>query len=98
VYDWIQKFVPKISEYVDSLAPNLSETWHADEVFVKCRTVSITARTRAFHFPGMLWTRKTRFMLASKLSPLRDRAGALQAFREAQKNAHGNYPEQIFCD
>jgi transposase-like protein len=35
IYRWIQGFVPRISEYVNTLAPQLSGTWHADEVFVK---------------------------------------------------------------
>ncbi len=37
VYDWIQRFVPKISDYVNSLAPSLSDTWHADEIFLKMK-------------------------------------------------------------
>lgn len=34
VYRWIQKYIPKISSYVNQFAPQVSETWHADEVFV----------------------------------------------------------------
>ncbi|HKW03865.1 MAG TPA: hypothetical protein VJN71_01075 [Nitrososphaerales archaeon] len=37
VYAWIQKYIPKISEYVNSLSPELSDTWHADELFVKMK-------------------------------------------------------------
>ena len=50
---------------------------------------------------SFLWNimdRKTRFLLASKLSQLRDHDGDSRSFREAQKNAHGNYSEAIFCD
>ena len=35
IYNWICKYVPIISEYVNSLTPQLSDTWHADEIFVK---------------------------------------------------------------
>jgi putative transposase len=35
IYRWIQKYVPLVSEYANSLAPQLSATWHADELFVK---------------------------------------------------------------
>ena len=98
VYDWIQKFVPKISEYANSLAPQLSESWHADELFVKMQNGVDYRKNKSISFLWNVMDRKTRFLLASKLSPLRDRAGALSAFREAQRNAHGNYPEQIFTD
>src|SRR5208283_1512086 len=37
IYRWIQKFVPQISEYVNSLSPQLSDTWHTDEVFVSMK-------------------------------------------------------------
>lgn len=37
IYDWIQKFVPMVSEYANGLAPRLSDTWHADELFVKMK-------------------------------------------------------------
>ena len=42
--------------------------------------------------------RKTRFLLASKLSAYRDKDGAFQAFKEARNNSHGQFPEKIFVD
>jgi putative transposase len=48
-----------------------------------------------------LWNvmdRKTRFLLASKLSRYRDVGGADRAMREATKNAHGSQPERIYTD
>lgn len=98
IYAWIQKFIPKISEYVNSLSPKLSDTWHADEVFVKMKDGIDYKKVTNIAFLWNVMDRKTRFLLASKLSPHRDRAGALSAFREAQKNAHGNFPETIFTD
>ncbi|MFZ0222483.1 MAG: hypothetical protein WAM42_12435 [Candidatus Nitrosopolaris sp.] len=35
IYNWIKRYIPIISQYVNSLTPQLSETWHADELFVK---------------------------------------------------------------
>ena len=37
VFRWIQKFVPMITEYAQGLSPELSETWQADELFVKMK-------------------------------------------------------------
>lgn len=102
IYRWIQKFVPRISDYVNSLTPELSETWHADELFVKMKG-GITYKNKGNETKNLafLWNvmdRKTRFLLASKLSRFRDVAGADRAFREAMSNAKGSQPERVFTD
>jgi transposase-like protein len=103
IYRWIQKFVPRISEYAKTLTPELSADWHADEVFVKMRG-GINYKA---HYGGeaknvaFLWNvmdRKTRFLLASKVSRWRDVAGADRAYREALSNARGNRPEALYTD
>ena len=100
IYRWIETFVPRISEYANSLTPELSETWHADELFVKMKggvkETQYNQNNMAF-----LWNvmdRKTRFLLASKLSSHRDVAGADRALSEAMHNAKGSRPERIFTD
>jgi hypothetical protein len=60
-----------------------------------------TADSRRFQKIAFLWNvtdRKPGFLLASKLSPYRDRHGAFQVFKEARNNAHGNYPEKVFVN
>lgn len=37
IYGWIQTYIPQISNYVNSLTPQLSESWHIDELFVKMK-------------------------------------------------------------
>ena len=103
IYRWIQKFVPKISEYVNSLSPQLSDTWHADELFVKMKKGInyTTSDKRRYEHIAFLWNvmdRKTRFLLASDLSRDRDQDGAFRAFKEARKVSHGQFPEKIFVD
>jgi transposase-like protein len=103
IYKWIQKFIPKVSEYAKTLTRELSDAWHADELFVKMKD-GINYKA---HYGGeakniaFLWNvmdRKTRFLLASKLSTWRDVAGADRAYREALRNAGGNRPEAIYTD
>ena len=99
VYRWIQRFVPQISSYVNSLSPQLSDTWHADELFVKIRGGE--NYKKSYKNIGYVWNvmdRKTRFLLASKLSHHRDPKGAFQGFSTAIQNAHGALPEQVFTD
>jgi len=100
VYFWIQRFVPRISEYVNSLTPTLSETWQADELFIKMKNgvkdTQYNQKSMAY-----LWNvmdRKTRFLLASRLSTNRNVNGAVGAFNAARKVAHDSQPEQIFAD
>jgi transposase-like protein len=102
IYRWIQTYIPRISEYANSLVPQLSSTWHADELFVRMKGGQTrVGKGNAKMDIALLWNvmdRKTRFLLASKLSKARDCAGADRAFREAVKNANGNQPETIFTD
>jgi transposase-like protein len=42
--------------------------------------------------------RKTRFLLASKVSEARDINDAIAVFKEAIKNAHDKLPEQVLID
>lgn len=88
--------------YANTLTPELSETWHADELFVKMKG-GITYKNRGNETKNLafLWNvmdRKTRFLLASRLSRFRDVAGADRAFREAINNAKGSQPEKVFTD
>ena len=95
VYRWIETFVPMISEYANSLTPQLSETWHADEVFVKMRggeTAKGGMDRKTQKSMAYLWNvmdRKTRFLLASRLSQHRNVNGAVGAFNEARKVREG---------
>jgi len=100
VYRWISRYVPQISEYVNSLKPQLSDTWHADELFVKMKGGVNISRAKQDNM-AFLWNvmdRKTRFLIASKLSTHRDDFGAVQAFKEASKNAHESLPERVLTD
>ncbi len=100
VYDWIQRFIPRISEYVGSLSPTLSDTWHADELFVKMKGGEKETQYNQKNM-AYLWNimdRKTRFLLASRLSEKRDEPSALAAFTRAVKVAHGSEPEKVFTD
>jgi transposase-like protein len=104
VHRWIGRFVPQISEYVNSLSPQLSDTWHADEVFVKMKggeTVRGGMDRKKMDGMAYLWNimdRKTRFLLASRLSAKRDSLGAIGAFNRAINVAHGSEPATVMTD
>lgn len=100
VYRWIETFVPMISDYANSLSPQLSDTWQADEVFVKMKGGE-AIKARKMKGMAYLWNvmdRKTRFLLASRLSQHRNVNGAVAVFNEARRNANGSEPEKVFAD
>lgn len=37
VYNWIKKYTTLMQKYLDNVTPHVSDTWRADEVFVKIR-------------------------------------------------------------
>jgi transposase-like protein len=50
---------------------------------------------------GFLWNimdRETRYLITSKLTEKRDVYAAIDAFKEAAKNAHGITPEKVHTD
>jgi transposase-like protein len=98
IYNWIRKFVPLISEYVNTLSPQLSKEWHADELFVRMKGSPHTGKMEGLAFVWNVMDRDTRFLLASKVSEGRDISGALKAFKEAIHNANGQLPEKVRTD
>jgi transposase-like protein len=100
IYRWIETFVPRISEYANSLTPELSDTWQADELFVKMKggVKDTQYKQNSMAFLWNVMDRKTRFLLASRLSTHRNVNGAVGAFNEARKVAKDSQPERIFAD
>lgn len=96
IFNWIKRYIPMISEYVNTLAPQLSKQWHADELFVKVR--GGTHKSLGY---GMVWNimdRETRFLIVSKLTKDRTAIDTTAAFEEASAIAHGIKPETVFTD
>ncbi len=98
IYDWIQRYIPKISEYVNSLTPQLSNQWHVDELFVKMKGGDMNKGQTGIAYLWNVMDRESRFLIASKLSEKRDINGAVQAFNEAIKNSHNQKPETVYTD
>ena len=96
LYDWIKKYVPMISEYVNTLSPQLSKQWHADELFVRVR--GGTHQGRPVGFVWNVMDRETRFLIVSKLTTTRTAIDTVAAFEDAEQNAHGIKPHTVFTD
>ncbi|MGE5662672.1 MAG: DDE-type integrase/transposase/recombinase [Ignavibacteriales bacterium] len=98
IYTWIQKYIPVISDYVNTLTPQLSDQWHTDELFVRMKGSQHQGRYKGLAFLWNVMDKETRFLLASKVSENRDSNGAIAALQQAIKNANGNSPNSINTD
>jgi putative transposase len=76
VCKWVQKYVALMRDYVDTLHPELSRVFHADETKVNIRGQWVWL----WH----LMDGDTRFLLANHVSQGRTVADAREAFREAK--------------
>jgi putative transposase len=98
ILSWIEKYIPMISEYVNTLAPQLSGQWSADELFVRMKGSQHQGRYKGLAFLWNVMDKETRFFLASKVSENRDANGAIAALQQAIKNANGNLPNAVNTD
>jgi putative transposase len=98
ILSWIEKYIPIISEYVNTLTPQLSGQWSADELFVRMKGSQHQGRYKGLAFLWNVMDKETRFLLASKVSENRDANGAIAALQEAIKNANGCLPNAINTD
>jgi hypothetical protein len=80
------------------LKPQLGDTWHANELFVKMKGGETSKGETGLAYLWNVMDRQSRFLIASKLSEQRDKEGAIKAFNEAIKKAHGQTPNQIHTD
>jgi len=79
ILSWIEKYIPIISQYVNTLTPQLSGQWSADELFVRMKGSQHQGRYKGLAFLWNVMDKETRFLLASKVSENRDANGAIAA-------------------
>jgi transposase-like protein len=98
VYSWIQKYIPRISESINSLILQLSNQWHVDELFVKIKGGETRKGQSGIAYLWNIMDKESRFLIVSKLSEKRDINGAIQAFNYDIKNSHVNKPQTVYTD
>ena len=90
VYNWIERYITVLDGYVSSLDPELSDTWHTDEMMV-----NIHGKME------WLWNvmdKDTRFQLANVISKTRRLEDARRVFQTAKRTARDKRPKKIVTD
>jgi len=89
IYNWIQKYVSLMKEYVDKITPNVSDTWRADELYVKIKG--------DMKYLFALMDDETRFWIAQEVAESKYKHNARKLFQLGVK-ATGKKPMTLITD
>jgi transposase-like protein len=89
VYNWIKKYVRLMKDYAEKIVPNVSDTWRADEIYVKVKG------DMKYLFAVM--DDETRFLIAQEVAETKDKHDARQLFIRARR-LMGKQPKNIITD
>ena len=89
VLKWIRKYVKLMNEYLEKIKPNVSDTWRADELYVKING------NMKYLFAMM--DDETRFWIAQEVAESKDRHDARNLLKMA-KEATGKKPMTFITD
>jgi len=89
VYNWIKKYVSIMDRYLDQMQPQVSNTWRADELFLKVRG--------NMKYLYALMDDETRFWIAKEVSDTKYHADVHDLFKQGRKVA-GKAPFHIITD
>lgn len=89
ILKWIRKYVALMDKYLAQITPNVSDTWRADELYVKFKG------DKKYVFAVM--DDETRFWIAQEVSQVKEGANASRLFIKA-KHAAGKEPTALITD
>jgi len=89
VYNWIQKYTQLMSKYLDKITPQVSNTWRADEIFLKVRG--------NMKYLYALMDNETRFWIAQQVADTKFTADITPLFL-AGKQVAGKAPSTVITD
>jgi transposase-like protein len=89
VYLWIKKYVKLMESYVEKIVPNVSDTWRADELYVKIKG--------DMKYLFALMDDETRFWIAQEVAESKYKHDARKLFQLGVK-ATGKKPMTIITD
>jgi transposase-like protein len=89
VFMWIKKYVSLMNSYVDKLVPNVSDTWRADELYIKIRG--------DMKYLFALMDDETRYWIAQEVSESKYKHDARMLFQMGQKIT-GKKPMTLITD
>jgi len=89
VYNWIRKYVKLMKDYVEKLNPNVSDTWRADELFIKIKG--------DMKYLFALMDDETRFWIAQEVAETKHQHDARRLFKMGER-LMGKKPMTLITD
>jgi len=89
VYKWIQKYISLMEKYIDKLKPQVSDTWRADELWIKIKG--------DMKYLFAIMDDETRFWIAQEVAGSKYKHDAIKLFQMA-KRVTGKKPEVLITD
>jgi len=89
VYMWIKKYVKLMQDYVEKIVPNVSDTWRADELYVKIKG--------DMKYLFALMDDETRFWIAQEVAESKYSHDARKLFQMGMK-VTGKKPQTLITD
>ena len=89
IFKWVKKYTAIMRDYVETLKPNVSDTWRADEIYVKVRG------NMKYLFAMM--DDETRFWIAQEVAETKEKHDARTLFFRA-KRLMGKQPKTLITD
>ncbi len=89
VYNWIKKYVRLMKDYAEKIVPDVSDTWRADEVYVKVKG--------DMKYLFAMMDDETRFWIAQEVAETKMKHDARTLFIRARR-LMGKQPKNIITD
>ncbi len=89
VYNWIEKYTALMEKYLDKITPNVSDTWRADELFLKVKG--------NMKYLYALMDDQTRFWIAQEVAETKFTADLRPLFQQGKRIAEKN-PKTLITD
>ena len=89
VYNWIEKYTALMEKYLDKITPQVSDTWRADELFLKVKG--------DMKYLYAMMDNDTRFWIAQQVADTKYTADVAPLFREGKRIA-GKAPSTLITD
>jgi transposase-like protein len=89
VYNWIEKYVQLMKEYVEKIVPNVSDTWRADELYIKIKG--------DMKYLFALMDDQTRYLISQEVAETKQKHDARNLFQMGER-LMGKKPMTIITD
>ena len=89
ILNWIKKYVRLMKAYAEKITPNVSDTWRADEIYIKVQG--------DMKYLFSMMDDETRFLIAQEVAETKEKHDARLLFHRA-KRLMGKQPKTLITD